>query len=395
MRKQVKKNSITAFVQKTIPWYKKGSIFAGGLLVLFIFIGILTSIQPAYRLSSSTINDWTRQIDGSSFLYIIGMENRVFKEAYPEDLKPKKLSSSAFELATNVELNDPRSLLGREIPGFAAYDSEIIVAGQGTDYTNLPVESSAPLEMVLEDREATIEEESDEARVPENKDETGNELPTTGDRDVVFVYNTHNRESFLPHLPEGTTTPFHSEVNITKVSERLKQSLEELGIGTTVDKTDITGKLDQSGMEYWQSYEASRPVVEEAMASNKDLQYIFDLHRDSQGRDITTATIDGKDYASLFFVIGSENADNEENMKLATDLHHRIEEKYPGLSRGVTSMGGSGKNGVYNQNLSENALLIEVGGVENNMDELYRSADALAEVFSEFYWDAEKVQGNP
>ncbi len=46
---------------------------------------------------------------------------------------------------------------------------------------------------------------------------------------------------------------------------------------------------------------------------------------------------------------------------------------------------------MFNQDLSEQAILIEFGGVENNWDELNRTADALAEVFSEFYWDAEKV----
>lgn len=35
--------------------------------------------------------------------------------------------------------------------------------------------------------------------------------------------------------------------------------------------------------------------------------------------------------------------------------------------------------------------MIEFGGVENRLNELYRTADALAEVFSEYYWQAEKV----
>ncbi len=72
-----------------------------------------------------------------------------------------------------------------------------------------------------------------------------------------------------------------------------------------------------------------------------------------------------------------------------------MEAKYPGLSRGVLPpKKGPGTNGVFNQDLHENALLIEIGGVDNNMEELYRTADALAEVFSEFYWEAEKVNSN-
>ena len=48
----------------------------------------------------------------------------------------------------------------------------------------------------------------------------------------------------------------------------------------------------------------------------------------------------------------------------------------------------------YNQDLSEKAILLEFGGHENSLDEIYRSVDAVAEVFSEYYWEAEKVSGD-
>ena len=68
-----------------------------------------------------------------------------------------------------------------------------------------------------------------------------------------------------------------------------------------------------------------------------------------------------------------------------------IDEKYPGLSKGVITKEGPSSNGVYNQDLHENALLLEIGGYENTLDEMYRTADVIAEVFSDFYWEAEKV----
>ncbi|MDY0396730.1 stage II sporulation protein P [Virgibacillus halophilus] len=36
-------------------------------------------------------------------------------------------------------------------------------------------------------------------------------------------------------------------------------------------------------------------------------------------------------------------------------------------------------------------MLLEVGGIDNKLEEVYHTADALADVFSEYYWDAEKV----
>ncbi|WP_186576460.1 stage II sporulation protein P [Aquibacillus kalidii] len=386
-----KLNEAKKFLNRWKPW-KKFSVLVIGVSILFIFIGILTTIQPAYRVSSSTINNWTSQIKGSSFLYLLKMENHSFGKAFPQDESPIVISDLVFEMATSVKPNDARSLLGRELPGFEAYDSTIIVASEGSDYTNLPIESSAPLDVVLEDREAK-EPEEEETNVPSKEPEEGQ--PTTNGKDVVFVYNTHNRESFLPYLPEGTDINhvYHSEVNITKVSDRLAKSLEANGIGSSVDQTDIGNVLSKNGWEYWQSYDASRPVVKEALAQNKDIQYVFDIHRDSQRKDVTTKEFDGKKYARIAFVVG-EDYQNEKNLSFATELHNLINEKYPGLSRTVSTQGGAGYNGVYNQDLSQNSIILEFGGVDNTMEELYRTADAVAEVFSEYYWNAEKVQGN-
>ncbi|WP_117169171.1 stage II sporulation protein P [Paraliobacillus sediminis] len=379
---KIKWNNVrNAFVQ----YIRNGSIWIVILIVLFVSIGLFTTAKPAYRISSTLLTSWTSQINGSSFLYLLGMENQQFIDAYPSDVEPIKWNDFLFELTTNIKPNDVRSLLGRELPGFYAFDRKIIIAGEGTDYTDLPIESSSPLDVVLEERDATMDEE-----IPKNEqtEEEQNEQTIEGEK-VVFVYNTHNRESFLPHL-DGVDDPnnaFHDEVNITKVSDRLAESLEAKGIGAQVDHTDFMSVLNKNDWEYWQSYEASKPIVEEALAGNKQIEYVFDLHRDSRRKDDTSTTIDGETYANLFFVIGSDYSGNEDNVALATKLHEQLEATYPGLSRGVTEQGGTGRNGIYNQNLADNAILIEVGGVDNTMEELYRSADALADVFSTYYWD--------
>jgi len=118
---------------------------------------------------------------------------------------------------------------------------------------------------------------------------------------------------------------------------------------------------------------------------------MFDIHRDSLPYEKTTIKKDGKSYATLLFVIGAENKNYEKNLKLATTLHYMLEEKMPGLSRGVITKEGPRSNGVYNQDLLETALLIEVGGYDNHLEELYRTIDIFAEVFSDYYWGAEKV----
>ena len=48
---------------------------------------------------------------------------------------------------------------------------------------------------------------------------------------------------------------------------------------------------------------------------------------------------------------------------------------------------GSGVNGLYNQDLSEKSVVIEVGGVDNTFDEMFRSMEILADVFSTYYFE--------
>ncbi|MDY0405519.1 stage II sporulation protein P [Virgibacillus sp. 179-BFC.A HS] len=370
---------------------KRSSYYLLCIIGLFLLIGLLTTISPTYRFSSQTISDWTKKIESSTFIYMFGMENKAFQQMYPEEQKIPSLSSAVLHLATSIKPNDPRSLLGNELPGFAIFDNNILIAGEGTDYTNLPIESSPPLEEVLKDRDAVVDEKTKEAD-KENESEKKGTL-TTGDKKVVFIYNTHNTESFLPNLP-GETDPdkaYDKKVNVTKVSDRFSKTLQEQGIGSEVNKKDIMEILNQRGWQYPNSYQASRQVVQEAFANNKDIKYVFDIHRDASGREHTTTEIGGKSYARIAIVVGEDYASYEKNLAFATKFHYMLEKAYPGLSRGVITKKGKSTNGVFNQDLSENAILLEIGGVGNNLEELYRSADALANVFGDYYWDAEKV----
>ncbi|MEC1715612.1 stage II sporulation protein P [Schinkia azotoformans] len=362
------------------------------MMVMFVIAGMLTALKPELRISSSSINEWSKQLDTTAYIHLLGFENQYFKQAFEEtEQTPISLSTLFFELATSINPNDPRSLLGRELPGFSLFDGEIIVAGQGTNYTNMPIESSPPMEVLLQEREASIES-------LEKLDESKNVNPptmTTNGKKVVYIYTTHSRESYLPHLPEGTkvSEAYSHEANVMTVAEKLSKELENRGIGTQFEGTDITKLLSDKGLNYSKSYEVSRPVVKDAMANNRDLRYFIDIHRDSQPHKITTTKINGKDYARTIFIIGGEHAKYEQNLKMATDLHNLLEKEYPSLSRGVTKKQGEGTNGKFNQDLSENAILIEMGGPENSLEEVYRTVEAIAEIFSEYYWQAEEVNG--
>lgn len=395
MRSYKAPNYVVAINMSTI--LKGMLIFVAGFLSIFSITGILTSLNPEYRITSNSLNQAASNVKGEALYKILALENRSFNQILTEEEQDlPNLSSLLFKVATNVSFEDPRSFLGRELPGFSIFDGDILVAGEGTDFTNMPIESVPPPEALEAENEAPLKNVEN---LKESDQKSGDVAPplSTGNKKTVHLYFTHTRESYLPYL-EGVTNPdsaMHSEVNVTKVGDMVKRNLEGLGIGTTIDKTDVIANLNNKGLDYWAAYQESRPLVQAAMTSNKDLLYLVDIHRDSQRRAITTGTINGKSYAKLAFVVGEEHPNYEQNLKVATELHKLLEANYKGISRGVIAKKGSGTNGKFNQDLSSNAMLLEFGGVDNTFEELERSAQAFAEVFADYYWQAEKVNHTP
>ncbi len=384
--KQTKSNLIITLKAATIMRFFV--YFTGAMLVIFLLIGLLTALKPEYRVSSTSLNEATRQMAGKTLYKHLVKGNMYFQQTLPDGEVPT-IGEQLFQYVTNITLDDPRSLLGRELPGYSLFDGDILIAGEGTNYTNMPIES-APLP-------ESLEKDSDAEKVNpiENEDNREDEKMVPKEK-RVFIYFSHTRESYLPLL-KGVTDPnaaSHSKVNVTLVGDKLKSALEERGVGTEVDKTDVYALLQKKNLNYASSYTESRKIVEEAVAQRKGSHYYIDVHRDSQRKKVTTININGKDYAKVCFIIGGENPNYEKNLKLAKEIHKRISDKYPGLSRGVFEKRGASTNGKFNQDLSENAMLVEAGGVDNTMEELSRSMDVLAGALSEHILDAEAVTGD-
>lgn len=384
------KQTMVPFKNRPIFLWKKVSqkflLTFSIILFLFFCIGIVTSTNLSPKHSSLFFTTWTSNIEKHIFTTLLASEQKGISFVDQIEIVDVKWSEAAFHLLTSVQINDFKSLLRYELPGFSTFEHRIVIAGIGMDeYVPLAHESGPPLEDVLDDKEA-IDPNDGETHDPERP-------PLATDEQVVFIYNSHNRESFLPHLPNETNPDraYHQTVNITKVSDRFASTLEKYGIRALVDKTDIMSILHHNNWKYSQSYRASRPVVQDVLKQNDEIRYVFDLHRDSLPRKQTTTTINGEDVAQILFIVGGENKQYEKNLKLATGIHYLLEESYPGVSKGVVTKSGPKVDGVYNQDLLETSLLIEIGGYDNHLEELYRAADILAESFSSYYWEAEKV----
>jgi stage II sporulation protein P len=126
------------------------------------------------------------------------------------------------------------------------------------------------------------------------------------------------------------------------------------------------------------------------MLQNPEVMLLMDIHRDgvgttsASGRALTTATVNERRAGQIMFVISSSHGNWLKNQRIANDLHNLLENKYPGLSRGILVR----RNATYNQDLHPAAILVEIGGHWNTLEEAIYGAELLAEILVDYYGGA-------
>ena len=188
---------------------------------------------------------------------------------------------------------------------------------------------------------------------------------------LVYIYNTHQTEEYKDNETVYTESIY------------LKQKLEEHNITTILEEASIKEILEQNNWNYTQSYKASRINLEKIKEHYPSIRIFIDLHRDSVKKQNSTITIDNKNYAKILFVIGKEHANYEKNLEFTTQLNNLIEQKYPTLTKGILQKEGPGVNGIYNQDIAENIILMEVGGYENTKEEVENTLDIITNIIKE------------
>lgn len=195
----------------------------------------------------------------------------------------------------------------------------------------------------------------------------------------IYLYNTHQTEEYqTSELLEFTIKPTVMINNYI-----LEDIFNRNGYQTIVEERSIKEMLNNNNWKYSSSYKASRIYLEDTYKLNPSLEYFIDLHRDSLPHNKTYISIDGKDYAKILFLIGLENPNYEKNLLLTEKINNKLNEYYPGLSKGILKKGGEGVNGIYNQDFNENVILVEMGGYENTTTEVLNSSLAFAKCFME------------
>ena len=212
-----------------------------------------------------------------------------------------------------------------------------------------------------------VEVETKKTSVSDKK----NENTIKKEEPVIYIYNTHQTEEYVDY-------------SVYEAAKKLNDMLNKNSYTSYFEEQSIKVFLEQNDMKYYKSYTASRKYLGEAIIKYPSLTYFFDIHRDSVPKNKSTISYNDKSYAKVLFVVGTDNPNNQINYENANKLNELIKSKVPNISRGIAKHGGKGYNGVYNQDVSENTFLIEIGGKENTKEEVENTINIIYEAILEY-----------
>lgn len=311
-------------------------------LITIIYISFSYSFYYSLRRN--------KNINNSNFiksLVRMGNSNNLYNN------KLIKVVNSTINFITHVDVTKPSSIITSYVSKINNYDS--ITLEHNDDYSNL--EELKKISSYIED--------------PYKVDIS---------KPIIYLYNTHQLENYNnKNLSIYNITP-----NVLMASYILKEKLNKNGISTIVEDTNLSEFLNLNHWNYASSYKATRMLLLEKMNKYDSLKYFIDIHRDSVNRNSTTVTINNKNYAKILFVIGLEHKNYEYNLEVTNKLNDLIKETYPSLTKGIYKKSGKGVDGIYNQDVDKNCILIEIGGVDNTIEEVYNTLEVLSNVLTKF-----------
>lgn len=306
------------------------------LLIIFIYFIFSYTFYNSFKNNESISNEQFIE-----FLLNNGNSN------FANDYKFPNLINKTMSYLLKIDFTEPSSLFNESILGYANESTE-------------------------EDEYSNLEELKEISYYISDPNKVDVENP------IVYIYNSHQLENYNnSNLEIYGITP-----NVLMASYLLKEKLNQKGISTIVEDTNLTEFLELNNWNHAMSYRASRIFMLDKQNTYKSLKYYIDIHRDSVSKELSTVTINDKSYARILFVVGLEHNNYQKNLDLANKINNLFNEHYKGLSRGVLKKEGTNVDGIYNQDISENAMLIEIGGVDNNIDEVLNTVNAITDILS-------------
>ncbi|WP_139904054.1 stage II sporulation protein P [Clostridium thermarum] len=280
-----------------------------------------------------------------------------------------------------INMYNPLSIIGKEISFFSNLTYEFTGTGEvKSDYvldTNITpfnlTDSQITADTTQSDNTGLTGDSSGNVvsvQDPTLKQELKPEKPQ------VLIYHSHTEEAFGINGANNKDP----QKNVVAVGEALKNELENTyGISVIHDTTVHC-------YPYNGSYQNSRKTVENYLKQYGDFDLIIDMHRDSvYSKANVTTRINGEDVSKIMFVLTKKNPHYSKNAEVTDKLMSICDNLFPGFTRAVCYYNFGTL--YFNQDLSNNAILIEVGAHTNTHEEAINSSKYMGRMIAEYLKD--------
>lgn len=226
--------------------------------------------------------------------------------------------------------------------------------------------------------EDNIKEEVEKAYVQKPLNTKTNLKNYNDNKPLVLLYHTHATESYKDKTTKGTYRSRDANKNMLAVGREIKKVLkDEYGINTLQDT-----KLHDYP-SYNAAYDNSLMSAEDYLKRYPSIQYVFDIHRDglpsSNNNAKYNGNVGGMKVANVMMVLGMNHKNSKLNLKFANKIKHNFDKTYPNVLISIVQR----EEYRYNQWLSPNAALFEVGSNLNTLNEARNSGKLIGRVLGE------------
>lgn len=243
---------------------------------------------------------------------------------------------------------------------FKTFDLNFLLFTQNKSIEKIEIDSFNMMNMVKKEdipyREIDSNKPNEVVVVPKN----------TEKQKRIYIYSTHQKEAYK------------DDATVIEASYYLKELLINKGYEVIVEERNFPKELSDLGYDYSQSYLISRSAIKDAIKKYQGFDLIIDFHRDSLPRESTYIKDNEKSYAKMMIVLGGLSPYFDEIYKNASILTNHANQLTNGIMKKILV-----RESYYNQDISENMILIEVGSENNYYQEVKNSLDVLSTVIDE------------
>lgn len=210
-----------------------------------------------------------------------------------------------------------------------------------------------------------------------------NRLTPLSEAPAVLIVHTHTSEAYTQTAgwfytetdPLRTSDPDQS---VVRVGAEIADILEQNGIGVIHD-TSMNDYPDYNG-----AYNRTLQKTQNWLNQYPSIQVVLDIHRDAlenaDGTPLRSTAVlpDGTTSAKLMLVVGTDQGGLshpqwQSNLSWALKMQALLERSAPGICRNLDL-----RTERFNQHLSPQAMLVEVGSTGNTLPEALEAAQVFA-----------------